>query len=106
MSYYLNMKITKPYYEFSEEKNQLLINERGVSFEDIIAALDSGQLLGTIEHPNGDKYPNQKIYLVNLNDYVYLVPFVYKDEQTVFLKTLFPSRKLTKIYRHKENKDE
>lgn len=99
------MKIKKPSYTFSDEKNQRLIKERGISFENIIAALDNGLLLDTIKHPNSTKYPNQKIYLVDLNGYVYLVPFVYQDEQTVFLKTIFPSRKLTKIYRQKENND-
>ena len=49
-------------------------------------------------HPNKLKYPNQKIYIVNLNGYVYLVPFVRKNTQTIFLKTIFPSRKLTKKY--------
>jgi uncharacterized DUF497 family protein len=85
-------------YEFSADKNQSLIKERGISFEDVVAALDNGKLLDTIEHHNAMKYPNQKIYIVDINGYVWLVPFVRKDEQTVFLKTIFPSRKLTKKY--------
>lgn len=92
------MKIEKPHYEFSADKNQFLIKERAISFEDVISALDNGKLLDTIEHHNSSKYPNQQIYLVDLNGYVYLVPFVRKDPQTVFLKTIFPSRKLTKKY--------
>ena len=92
------MKIEKSHYEFSADKNQLLIQARGVSFEDIISALDNEKLLDIIEHHNVLKYPNQKIYVINLNRYVYLVPFIRKDKQTVFLKTIFPSRKLTKIY--------
>ena len=51
-----------------------------------------------IDHPNGLKYPNQKIYIIDLNGYVYLVPFVRKDTQTIFLKTIFPNRKLTSKY--------
>ena|SRR3990167_1159928 len=92
------MRIEKPHYEFSSDKNQILIEERHVCFENIISALDNGKLLDTIVHPNELKYPNQKIYIVDLNDYVYLVPFVRKNKHTVFLKTIFPSRKLTKQY--------
>jgi uncharacterized DUF497 family protein len=98
MYYNSEMKIECPCYEFSAEKNQLLIKERGISFEDVIAALDAGKLLDTIDHHNDAKYPNQKIYIIEINNYIYLVPFVRKDKQTVFLKTIFPSRKLTKKY--------
>ena len=86
----------KPQYEFSADKNQLLIKERGIGFENVVAALDSGKLLDAINHHNATKYPNQKIYIVEIDGYAYLVPFVRKDKQTVFLKTIFPSRKLTK----------
>ncbi len=89
---------SKLYFEFSPEKNQTLIKERKVCFEDIIAALSEGKLLDTLTHPNAAKYPHQKIYIVDLNNYVYWVPFVRKDEQTLFLKTIIPSRKLTKRY--------
>lgn len=92
------MKHEKPHYEFSAEKNQHLIKERGVSFEDVVAALDNDKLLDTIEHHNVTKYPKQEIYIIDINRYIYLVPFVRKDENTVFLKTIFPSRKLTKKY--------
>ncbi len=92
------MKDIEQQFEFSAEKNQFLIKERGICFEDVIAAIDDGNLLDIIKHHNEKKYPNQKIYVVHIDDYVYLVPFVRKDEQTVFLKTIFPSRKLTKKY--------
>lgn len=92
------MKHKNPSYEFSIEKNQLLMEERNISFQEVILALNNGKLLETIDHHNLTKYPNQKIYVVEVNDYVYLVPFVRKDEQTVFLKTIIPSRKVTKIY--------
>ena len=85
-------------YEYSDSKNQLLINKRHISFEEVVAALDSGQLLDVVEQPNKSKYPNQEMYVVQINSYVYLVPFVKKDEQTVFLKTIFPSRKAKKRY--------
>jgi uncharacterized DUF497 family protein len=89
-------------FDFSVAKNQLLIKERNISFEEIIAALDNGQLLDIIEQPNPNKYPNQKMYVVLINGYVYLVPFVEQDETTVFLKTIFPSRKATKQYTKNE----
>ena len=87
-------------YSFSAEKNRQLVNERGVSFEAVIAALNNGKLLDIIE--NTEKYPHQKIYVIELNGYAYLVPYVRKDKQEVFLKTIFPSRKLTKIYLEKK----
>jgi hypothetical protein len=85
-------------FEFSADKNQLLIKERRICFEDVIAAIEGGKLLDIIEHHNIEKYPNQKIYVLDINSYIYLVPFVRKDKYTVFLKTIFPSRKLTKKY--------
>ena len=88
----------KLHYEFSADKNQQLIRERLISFEDVIAALGNDKLLDTIEHPNKTKYPNQKIYIIEINEYAYLVPFVKKDKYTLFLKTIVPSRKLTKKY--------
>jgi hypothetical protein len=92
--------VTKLRYEYSDSKNLFLIKERHISFEEIIAALGSGQLLDIIEHPNQIKYPNQKMYVIQINNYVYLVPFVKveQDEQTIFLKTIFPSRKIKKQY--------
>jgi uncharacterized DUF497 family protein len=88
----------KPTYEFSADKNRLLIEERGISFEEVIAALDNGDLLDIVAHHNREKYPNQEIYIVNIDGYIYLVPYVQKSEGIVFLKTIFPSRKLTKKY--------
>ena len=90
--------MAKLIYEYSASKNLLLIKERHISFEEIIAALDNKQLLDIVEQPNQTKYPKQQAYVVYVNNYVYLVPFVIKDEETVFLKTIFPSRKAKKRY--------
>jgi len=84
-------------YNFSSEKNLKLKEERGISFEAIIAALDGGLLLDVIDNPNHNKYHNQKIMVVNINNYVYLVPYI-EEEHQVFLKIIFPSRKFTKVY--------
>lgn len=97
LRYHHDMMI-KTIYEYSEEKNKKLIHERHISFEEVIAALDNGQLLDVFEHPKKDKYPNQKMYVVQVNYCVYIVPFIEKDENTVFLKTVFPSRKAKKKY--------
>lgn len=85
-------------YDFPIEKNQWLLKERGISFEEIISAIENNQILDVIEHPNQDKYPHQKMYVILINNYIYLVPFVKKDERTIFLKTAFASRKATKAY--------
>jgi len=85
------------YFDWDDEKNQKLKSERGVSFEDVVIAIDEGNLLEVLSHHNPSKYPNQKIYVVKIEDYVYLVPFV-KGEQKQFLKTIYPSRKMTRKY--------
>ena len=85
------------YFNWNNEKNEKLREERGVSFEEVILAFEQGQLLDILEHPNKDKYKNQNIFVVKLYNYVWLVPFV-EDENEVFLKTIIPSRKATKQY--------
>lgn len=84
-------------FNWNHEKNELLKQERGVSFEEIVFYIENGFLLDIIEHPNQEKYSGQKIYAVNLNEYVYLVPCV-ESEDEIFLKTAYPSRKYTKNY--------
>jgi hypothetical protein len=69
--------------------------ERGVSFEDVVFHIMAGDVLETVDHPNQVRYPGQKIHVIAIEDYVYLVPFVETDEE-VFLKTIIPSRKATK----------
>jgi uncharacterized DUF497 family protein len=84
-------------YDWNQEKNEWLRAERGITFENIIYHLDHGGLLDAIEHPNKKLYPNQRIFIVNVEGYVHLVPFV-ESEDTIFLKTIIPSRKMTKLY--------
>lgn len=92
------MSETKRYYDFSAEKNQQLIEQRGISFEEAIAAIGAGNVLDILPHPNKTKYPNQEMYIVDINGYVYVIPFVAQGTDQVFLKTIFPQRKLTKQY--------
>ncbi len=84
-------------FEWNTEKNKKLKEERSICFEDVITAIHEGKLLDIIEHSNKDKYPNQKVYIVEFNEYVYLVPFV-RNEDKIFLKTIYPDRKMTKKY--------
>ena len=85
------------YFDWDEDKNAQLKSGREVCFEDIVTAIDERGLLDVLDHHKPDKYPNQKIYVVKIGDYVYLVPFV-EDEEKLFLKTIYPSRKMTKRY--------
>jgi hypothetical protein len=82
------------YLSWSSEKNELLKNERGISFEEIVYQIESGNLLGIEENPTRS---NQKIYIIELNNYAYVVPFV-ENAQEIFLKTAFPSLKYSKRY--------
>ncbi|MGE5409865.1 MAG: hypothetical protein ACM3MI_02820 [Clostridiales bacterium] len=89
------------YFEWNEEKNKQLKNERNISFEIIISQIEMGYLLDILEHPNKEKYESQKIFVVEYENYAYLVPFV-EDDEKVFLKTIIPSRKATKRYLEEE----
>lgn len=91
--------------KFNEEKNQLLKATRRVSFEDILKAIKNGKLLDDIAHPSR-KHPHQKVYIVEIQKYAYAVPYVIDAEkQEIFLKTIYPSRALTKTYL-RGNRDE
>lgn len=85
------------YLDWDESKNDILKSQREISFEDVVVAIESGGLLDIIEHPNKGKYRNQRIFVVNIQNYVYLIPYV-EDNEKYFLKTIFPSRKMTKKY--------
>lgn len=85
------------YLSWDEDKNRKLIKERNISFEEIQIAVEFGKILDTFDHPNQKRYPGQKIMAVEIEGYVYLVPFI-EEEEKYFLKTIFPSRKATKQY--------
>lgn len=82
---------------WNTEKNIRLKAERGVSFEEVVSAMSNGGLLEVLDHPNKVQYPNQRMLVVRIRGYAYLVPFV-ETKQEVFLKTIIPSRKATRIY--------
>ena len=82
-------------YAFDPDKNAWLIQERGISFEQIIALIEGGQLIRVLEHHDRERYPNQLLYEVDVDGYVYVVPVV-REHQALFLKTIYPSRKATR----------
>lgn len=84
-------------FNWNPEKNQQLIQERGISFEDVVFFLLQGQVLDDLVHSNTSKYPGQRIFVLNIDDYIHLVPYV-ESEDEIFLKTIIPSRKATKEY--------
>lgn len=85
------------HYAWSAEKNERLKKERGISFEDVVFHIGAGDVVDIFEHPNQERYPEQRILVVVVEDYAYLVPFIESEEE-VFLKTVIPSRKATKQY--------
>ncbi len=84
-------------YNWNTEKNLLLKKERDLSFEQVVSHIESGDLLDIVEHPNKEKFSHQKILIVQIEDYVIAIPFVENGKER-FLKTIIPSRKLTKQY--------
>ena len=96
--------IAVKYFAWDDAKNAKLKADRGIGFEEIVF-IERGDLLDILVHPKPDRYGGQRIFVVQRDDYVYLVPFI-EDEQTVFLKTIIPSRKATKQYLGEESDDE
>jgi hypothetical protein len=92
-------------FRWNHEKNEQLKIEREISFEEIVLAIEGDGLLDILQHPNETKYPNQRIFVVALDVYIYLIPFV-EEAEYFFLKTIIPSRKATRDYRAGGNKNE
>lgn len=86
-------------FRWDYDKNGKLKRERGVSFEEVVYYIEQGDLVDIAEHPNQGKYPGQQIYIIRLHGYLHLVPFVESADE-IFLKTIIPSRKAERRYRH------
>ena len=82
------------YLNWNSEKNEILKRERGISFEEIAYLIESGLVIGIEENPG---HSNQRMYVLEIDDYAIIVPFVENDNE-IFLKTAFPSRKYTRRY--------
>ena len=85
------------YFDWSTDKNEWLKERRDITFEEIVFHILHRGLLDVLEHPNKEQYSGQRIFVVNVEGYVFLVPYV-ETEESVFLKTIIPSRKMTKKY--------
>lgn len=87
---------------FNEEKNQLLKATRGVCFDDIVKAIKNKQLLDNITNTSS-RHPLQKVYVINIKNYAYAVPYVInKTKKEIFLKTIYLSKALTRRYIRKK----
>jgi len=93
------------YFSWNNEKNQLLKSERNISFENVVFHIEKQRVLDIVQHPNQKKYKGQKIFIVDIDNYAYLVPFI-ESEREIFLKTIIPSRKATKQYLRGQDTDE
>ena len=82
---------------WDQDKNEQLIRDRGISFERVLYHIDKKDILDLVQHPNSSKYPKQRMFIINIDNYAYLVPFV-ENEAEIFLKTIIPSRKATRKY--------
>ena len=84
-------------FVWNSEKNTQLIQERGISFGRVIYHIERNEILDIVKHPNPSKYPNQRMFILDIGNYAYLVPFV-ETKTEIFLKTIIPSRKATRKY--------
>ncbi len=82
---------------WNTKKSLELKESRGIGFEDVVYDIEKGNILNDYKHPNQKKYPGQRIMVIGINNYAYLVPYVEDDEE-IFLKTIIPSRKAKEIY--------
>jgi len=98
MQYIWLMKL----FNWNREKNEWLRNNRDICFEDILFYIENNCLLDDVEHPNKKKYAGQRMLVLNIEEYIYLVPYVESEEE-IFLKTIIPSRKATKKYLEKKD---
>ena len=92
-------------FRWNPEKNDALKGTRGSSFESVVVAVEAGGLLDIVNHPDQAKYPKQRVLIVAIDNYAYLVPFV-EEEDHYFLKTVIPSRKATRDHLHKGEPDD
>jgi len=84
-------------FQWNNEKNEWLKEHRGVCFEQVVILMEREEVLDVLEHPNQEKYPGQRIAIVRINDFAYVIPYV-QDGEEIFLKTIIPSRKATNKY--------
>ena len=84
-------------FSWNQKKNEVIKRDRGISFERVVVAIESGDIVTVLEHPNLDKYPGQKVYVVKIDGYAWAVPYRDEGERRVLI-TAYPSRRLTREY--------
>ena len=86
-------------FNWDEKKNATLKAQRGITFEEIVSDISAGKLVTVLQHPNRTRHPNQELYLVNHNNYIYVVPVdMESSSETALMRTIYPSRKYTREY--------
>lgn len=85
-------------YIWDNAKDERLRLQRHISFDDVKYRLTSGDLLDDIQHPNQERYPGQRLYIVRINNRAWVVPH-RRTARYVFLYTAYPSEKFTRLYR-------
>jgi uncharacterized DUF497 family protein len=89
---------------WNTEKSLALKTSRGIGFEDVVFFIERGEILDDYLHPNQKAYPGQRIMVIGVANYAYLVPYV-ENEEELFLKTIIPSRKATQRYLGEQYED-
>jgi hypothetical protein len=89
---------------WNTEKSVVLKASRGICFEDMVFFIERGEILDDYIHPNQKEHPGQRIMVISVANYAYLVPYV-ENEEELFLKTIIPSRKATQRYLGDKHED-
>jgi uncharacterized DUF497 family protein len=89
---------------WNTEKSVALKTLRGICFEDVVFFIERGEILDDYLHPNQNTYPGQRIMVISVANYAYLVPYV-ENEEELFLKTIIQSRKATQRYLGEKHED-
>jgi len=93
------LKLPSLTINFNQQKNLIIKATRNISFEDCLEAINKNQILANFKHPDPGKYPNQKILIIKIKNYAYAVPYIInKSKKEIFLKTIYPSRAMTRKY--------
>ena len=90
-------------FDWNLDKNRQLAEQRGISFERVISAIERGGLVDLVDHPNQERYPGQMVYVVDIEGYIHLVPFVTGTDGKRFPKTIIPSRKATRDHERRRS---
>jgi len=77
---------------YDEKKNQILFDTRGLTFEQAIEIISEEGVLLDFQHPNFEKFPNQRMMVISINNYPHCIPYVMDGEKFV-LKTIFKDRR-------------